>query len=73
MPWKLKMDALRFLTMLVAAVAAWMVIMWFALAAVSAAPDAHGDLARSAPTAEVDDPGTAQKPAAARPAVGGRE
>lgn len=65
------MDALRFLTMLVAAVAAWVLLMWFALAAVSAAPDEHGDPPRPAPASAtaVEDPGP--QPQSALSAAGG--
>ena len=55
--WKSKMNALRFLIILAAAVAAWMVLMWFSLAAVSAAPIADSSTAQPAPACatEADD------------------
>ena len=58
MRWKSKMHAFRFLTIFAAAVAAWMVFMWFTLAAVSASEELQSDQMRrpAAPASAVDDP-----------------
>ena len=58
MRWKSKMYAFRFLTIFAAAVAAWMVLMWFTLAAVSASEERQSDQTRrpAAPASAVDNP-----------------
>ena len=58
MRWKSKMYAFRFLTIFAAAVAAWMVLMWFTLAAVSASEERQNDQTRrpAAPASAVDNP-----------------
>lgn len=52
------MHALRFLTVFAAAIAAWMVLMWFALDAVGASEDGARPRIRvpAAPASSVDEP-----------------
>ena len=59
MPWKLKMvDSFRFLTIFAIALAAWIVLMWLTLAAVSASEAIQGDQTHApvAPAPAVDEP-----------------
>jgi hypothetical protein len=58
MRWKSKMYAFRFLTIFAAAIAAWMVFMWFTLAAVSASERHQSDQSRrpATPASAVQDP-----------------
>ena len=69
MRWKSNMHAFRFLTIFAAAIAAWMVFMWFTLAAVSASEGRSSDQTL-APSVPAVPPSSADEPALPAEAIG---